>query len=123
MTAATHQFPHRGKEAGARASGPATTDRKDTLMAGHNIAQVAALMPAVGSAPPGTGNLQLIIGWVAFLMGAALLGGFMAAMGKSGLSALRHGQFEGGAAAVGCLVCGVFLTAAGAIFGALGITA
>lgn len=82
-----------------------------------------AAAPAVGSAPPGTGQLATIVAWVSFLAGVALIGAFVAAMGKAGFSALRHGQFEGGAGAVMCLVAGVFLTASGAIFGALGITA
>lgn len=90
-------------------------------MAGHT-SQLVSIVPAVGTAPPGTGQLTVIIAWVSFLVGVALLGGFCASMGKSGLSAIRHGQFEGGMGAVACLVCGVFLTAAGPIFGALGIT-
>lgn len=86
------------------------------------IAQAAAAVPAVGIRPPGTGNLTTIVGWVTFLAGLALIAAFCAAMGKAGLSALRHGQFEGGAGAALTLVAGVFLTASSAIFAALGIT-
>lgn len=83
---------------------------------------VVAAVPAVGVRPPGTGNLTTIVGWVTFLAGVALIVAFCASMGKSGLSALRHGQFEGGSGAVIALVAGVFLSASGAIFGVLGIT-
>jgi len=86
-------------------------------------AAVPAVVPAVGTAPPGTGQLATIVAWVTFLAGVCLIGAFVASMGKAGLSALRHGQFEGGAGAALTLVAGVFLTAAGAIFGALGIQA
>jgi len=92
-------------------------------MAQVHFGQVTGSMPAAGTLPPGTGNLALILGWATGLVGLALLGGFTAAMGKTGLGALRHGQFEGGMGAVVCLVCGVLLTATGAIFGALGISA
>ncbi len=85
------------------------------------LSAISAAAPAVGSAPPGTTNLATIVSWVAFLVGVALIGAFMAMMGKAGMSALRHGQFEGGAGAAMCLVAGVFLTAAGPIFAALGI--
>lgn len=87
------------------------------------LSALAVAVPAVGVRPPGTGNLTTIVGWVTFIAGVALIAAFCAAMGKAGLSALRHGQFEGGAGAALTLVAGVFLTAAGAIFGALGITA
>lgn len=84
---------------------------------------IVTALPAVGVRPPGMGNLTTIVGWVTFLAGVALIAAFCAAMGKAGFSALRHGQFEGGAGAALTLVAGVGLTAAGAIFGALGITA
>lgn len=80
-------------------------------------------MPAAGTLPPGTHNLTLILGWATGLAGLALLAGFTISMGKTGLTALRHGSFEGGMGAVVCLVCGVMLTASGAIFGALGLAA
>ncbi len=86
------------------------------------LAARAAAAPAVGTAPPGTGQLATIIAWVTFLAGIALIAAFVVSMGKAGLSALRHGQFEGGSGAAITLVAGVFLTASGAIFGALGIT-
>lgn len=84
----------------------------------HTLALVA---PAIGQAPPGVGDLTTILGWVSFLVGMALMAAFCISMGKAGFSALRHGQFEGGAGAAITLVAGVFLAASGAIFGALGI--
>lgn len=76
---------------------------------------------AVGSAPPGTEQIATVIGWASFLAGVACIGAFIAAMGKGGIGALRHGQFEGGAGAVIALICGIFLTAAPAIFAVFGI--
>lgn len=88
----------------------------------YSLVPLAAMAPAVGVRPPGLGNLTTIIGWVTFLAGLACLVAFVAAMGKGGISALKHGQFEGGAPAAIALVCGVALTATGALFGAIGIT-
>ncbi len=88
----------------------------------YSLVPVGAMIPAVGVRPPGLGNLTTIIGWVTFLAGLACLVAFVAAMGKGGISALKHGQFEGGAPAAIALVCGVALTATGALFGAIGIT-
>lgn len=85
-------------------------------MTTHTAALVAVL-------PPGTSQLTTIIAWVTGLVGVALFVGFLIAMGKTGLGALRHGHWEGGSAAAICLVCAVFLGAATAIFGALGVTA
>lgn len=82
---------------------------------------LGAMAPAVGTAPPGTGQLATIVAWVTFLAGICLIAAFIASMGKAGLSALRHGQFEGGAGAAMTLVAGVFLAAAGPIFAVLGI--
>ncbi len=81
-----------------------------------------AAAPAVGSAPPGVSFLTTIIGWVTFLVGLLLMGGFVAGVGMTGVKALRHGQMEGGTGPLICLVAGVFLTAASAIFGVIGIT-
>lgn len=78
---------------------------------------------AVGTRPPGTQQLTTILGWGAFLIGVGLIGAFYAATGKAGFSALRHGQVDGAMGPIITLVCGVFLTAGGALFGVLGITA
>jgi len=79
------------------------------------------VLAQVGQLPPGTEQISTILAWVFGLVGLLLLGGFAAAMGKTGLAALRHGQFEGGMGAVACLVCAVMLGAASAIFATLGI--
>ena len=71
--------------------------------------------------PPGTEKLTTLVGWTSGLVGLALFVAFLLIMGKTGLSALRHGQFEGGMGAVVVLVFAVFLGAASAIFTALGI--
>lgn len=71
--------------------------------------------------PPGTEKLATLVTWTTGLVGLALFVAFLLMMGKTGLSALRHGHFEGGMGAVVVLVCAVFLGAASAIFGALGI--
>lgn len=84
---------------------------------------LSAAVLAAGQLPPGTGQLSTVLAWVSGLTGLALFGGFIAAMGKTGLAALRHGHFEGGAGAVICLVCAVLLGAATAIFAALGVSA
>lgn len=73
--------------------------------------------------PPGTQKLSLLGTWVTGLVGFALFVAFCLMMGKTGLSALRHGHFEGGMGAAVVLVAAVFLGAASAIFGALGIAA
>ena len=86
------------------------------------VSAVPAVAPAIGTAPPGMGQITTILGWVAFFVGVALIGAFMVSLGGTGMKALRHGQFEGGMGAVVCLVCGVALGATGAIFGALGIS-
>lgn len=86
-------------------------------MAGFHEAVVA-----VGTRPPGTDKLTTILNWVAFLVGVALIGGFFAATGKAGVSAIRHGQMEGGMGPVVALVAGVFLTAGSALFAVLGIS-
>ena len=72
--------------------------------------------------PPGMSNITKIVAWVTGLAGVALIVAWIVAIGSSGLKALRHGSFEGGTAAVVCLVCGVALGATSAIFAALGIT-
>ena len=81
-----------------------------------------SVLAAAGKLPPGTGQLAIVLTWVTGLAGLALWGGFCAAMGKTGLAALRHGHFEGGMGAVVCLVCAVLLGASSAIFGALGVS-
>lgn len=96
--------------------------RKAASSRAYSLVPLGAMAPAVGVRPPGLGNLTTIIGWVTFLAGLACLVAFVAAMGKGGIAALKHGQFEGGAPAAIALVCGVALTAAGALFGAIGIT-
>lgn len=73
--------------------------------------------------PPGTQKLSLITTWVTGLVGLGLFIAFCLLMGKTGFEALRHGRFEGGMGAAICLVCAVFLGAASAIFGALGVSA
>lgn len=90
-----------------------------------NISSIAthpAVYQAAGSLPPGTGQLSMILGWATGLAGLACLAGFVLSLGKTGLSALAHGHFEGGMGAVVCLVCAVMLGAATAIFAALGIS-
>lgn len=86
------------------------------------MAGVHEAVVAVGTRPPGTQKLTTILGWVAFLCGVALIGGFYASTGKAGVSAIRHGQVDGAMGPVIALVAGVFLTAGGALFGVLGIT-
>lgn len=81
----------------------------------------AFMLPMV--LPPGTEKLTMLVTWATGLVGLALFVAFLLMMGKTGLSALRHGHFEGGMGAVIVLVCAVFLGAASAIFGALGIAA
>lgn len=71
--------------------------------------------------PPGTENLTLLVTWVTGLVGLGLFIAFIMMMGKTGLAAIRHGQFEGGMGAAIVLVCAVFLGAASAIFATLGI--
>lgn len=85
----------------------------------NGLIHTAQLVPM--ALPPGTEKLALLVTWTTGLVGLALFVAFLAMMGKTGLSALRHGQFEGGMGAVIVLVCSVFLGAASAIFGALGI--
>lgn len=85
------------------------------------LLDVATVAPMV--LPPGTDKLSLLVSWAAGLVGLALFVAFLLVMGKTGLSALRHGQFEGGMGAVVILVCAVMLGAASAIFAALGIAA
>lgn len=82
-----------------------------------------AIYQAAGSLPPGMGQLTTLISWATGLAGVACLAGFVLAMGKTGLQALAHGQFQGGMGAVICLVCAVGLGASSAIFAALGISA
>ena len=90
------------------------------MTAGSVHLAVVAIAPAVGSLPPGTENLAVIIGWTIGLVGVALFAGFAVSLGKSGLGALAHGQFTGGMGSAICLVCAVMLSASGAIFAALG---
>lgn len=87
-------------------------------MAAHML-NVVHVVPMV--LPPGTEKLATLVSWTTGLVGLALFIAFLLVMGKTGLSALRHGQFEGGMGAVVVLVCAVFLGAASAIFTALGI--
>ncbi|GAB2864574.1 hypothetical protein [Nocardioides pacificus] len=86
-----------------------------------HLVETAQVLPM--ALPPGTEKLALLVGWTTSLVGVALFIAFCVMMGKTGLSALRHGQFEGGMGAAVVLVAAVFLGAAGAIFGALGIAA
>jgi hypothetical protein len=84
--------------------------------------RLAGYLPLVGTRPPGIGQLTTIVGWVTFLVGVALIVAFIVSLGRGGFSALRHGQYEGGTGPLVALICGVFLSASGALFGALGIT-
>lgn len=71
--------------------------------------------------PPGTEKITMLVSWISGLVGLALFVAFLLMMGKTGLSALRHGHFEGGMGAAVVLIAAVFLGAAVPIFGALGI--
>lgn len=85
------------------------------------LVDIAQVIPM--ALPPGTQKLSLLVTWITGLVGLALFVAFCLMMGKTGLAALRHGNFEGGMGAAIVLVCAVFLGAASAIFGALGIAA
>lgn len=87
-----------------------------------NTSASAAVTP-VAALPPGTGKLTMLTTWVTGLVGLGLFIAFCLMMGKTGFDALRHGRFEGGMGAAVVLVAAVFLGAASAIFGALGIAA
>lgn len=92
------------------------------IMHAYDLAQSAApVIPMV--LPPGTSKLTVLTTWVTGLVGFGLFIAFCLMMGKTGFAALRHGHFEGGMGAAVVLVAAVFLGAASAIFGALGITA
>ncbi len=88
-----------------------------TLATGRIVA-----LSAASSLPPGMGGLTTIAAWVTGLSGFVLFLAFLGSMGKTGVKALAHGQFEGGTSQLVILFCAVGLGAAAAIFGALGLT-
>lgn len=99
-----------------------TTAATGTAARVSGLGAVGALVPSVGSAPPGLGQLATVVSWVTWGVGLALFVGFLVALGKAGLGALRHGHYEGSMAATVCLVCACVLGAAGTIFSVFGVT-
>lgn len=76
--------------------------------------KVAAVVPMV--LPPGMDKLSVLSAWFTGLVGLFLFWCFIASIGKTGVAALRRGEFEGGQASVIILICAIVLGSASAIF-------
>lgn len=67
--------------------------------------------------PPGMDKLTTLVAWITGLTSLLLFVLFIVSIGKTGIEALRRGEFSGGSSSVIILVLAVVLSAATVIFG------
>ena len=84
------------------------------------LTSIAAYVPpSGGEAPPGTADVNTIISWVIYAVGALLFVYFIVGLVKAANARNRGGEADA-SAPIWPLVCAIILGAAGAIWGAIG---